>query len=262
MICSSIHSSVNFCVQTTVFTSAINVTKGTTSSRSGIDSGCFPSPNFSVDVFPRILMVFPQVTIDNLRSSFDFFVNHLCVLLHGETPVKLRLFLSKTFCFLLLILRCAERILYPSGFRCTSPSCGVLSALLRNWDIDGWDGRDQVAKLQLVSPLLARVAPAGHLGLAGCSFPLYRLGRNPLVRLACCWLCPATCCWLCSSRFFSSSLPCSTMSAALRAHRRFQLLFPRLFGLSFSMFFSLSSYPCCTTSFFFSPLAPRLWFLF
>ena len=89
-------------------------------SLSGIDSECFPSPNPSVDVFPRILIGSPQITIDHVRSSFDSFVNHLCVLLHGETPVKLkslRLSLSKTFCFLLLILSCAERIFCSSGFR-------------------------------------------------------------------------------------------------------------------------------------------------
>ena len=58
------------------------------------------------------------------------------------------------------------------------------------------------------------------------------LGRTPLVALpavgyallACCWLGSSACCWLCSSRFFSSFLPCSTMSAALRAHRRFDVL--------------------------------------
>ena len=60
--------------------------------------------------------------------------------------------------------------------------------------------------------------------------------------LAWCWLCSSACCWLCSSRFFSSFLSCSTISAALRAHRRFQLLFRRLFGFSFSLFFSLSWY--------------------
>ena len=40
---------------------------------------------------------------------------------------------------------------------------------------------------------------------------------------ACCWLCSCAC-WLCSSRFFSSFLPFSTLSAALRAHRRFDVL--------------------------------------
>ena len=103
------------------------------------------------------------------------------------------------------------------------------------------------------------------------------LGRSPLVGLACCWLCSclaccwprssaccwlcfSACCWLCSSRLFPSFLPFSTLSAALRAHRRFK-------------FFSLSSYPCCSFIFFsplarllwfclgFSPLAPWLWFL-
>ena len=49
---------------------------------------------------------------------------------------------------------------------------------------------------------------------------------------ACCWLCSSACCWPCSSaccwprssRFFSSFLPLSTLSAALRAHRRFDVL--------------------------------------
>ena len=98
----------------------------------------------------------------------------------------------------------------------------------------------------------APVAPPGHLhrslgasGLADCSFLLYCvsprnsprtspcLGCSPLVCLACCWLCSClACCWLCSSaccwlrssRFFSSLLPFSTLSAALRAPRRFDVL--------------------------------------
>ena len=52
--------------------------------------------------------------------------------------------------------------------------------------------------------------------------------------LACRWLCSSACCWLCYSRFFSSSL--------------------QIF-----VFFSLSSYSFCVTSFL-SPLNPRLWF--
>ena len=51
------------------------------------------------------------------------------------------------------------------------------------------------------------------------------LRRRPLVCSACRWLCSSACCWLCSSRFFSSLL--------------------QIF-----VFFSLSSYPCCFTSFF------------
>ena len=106
----------------------------------------------------------------------------------------------------------------------------------------------------------APIAPPGHLhrsldasGLADCSFLLYCvsprnsprtspcLGRRPLVCLACCclcsclaccwlrssaccWLCSFACCWLCSSGFLSSFLPFSTLSAALRAHRRFDVL--------------------------------------
>ena len=51
------------------------------------------------------------------------------------------------------------------------------------------------------------------------------LGHSPSVCLACCWLCSSfACCWLCSARFFSSFLPLSTFSAALRAHRRFDVL--------------------------------------
>ena len=52
---------------------------------SGILSVSSPFP--SVDVFPRMSDWFHlQVTIV-LRSFFDFSVNHLCVLLHGETQV-------------------------------------------------------------------------------------------------------------------------------------------------------------------------------
>ena len=74
-------------------------------------------------------------------------------------------------------------------------------------------------------------------GLADCSFLLYCvsprnsprtspcLDRSPLVCLACCWLCSCLAsCWRCSSRFFSSFLSFSTLSAALRAHRRFDVL--------------------------------------
>ena len=50
----------------------------------GIMSVSSPFP--SVDVFPRILTGSLQVTIV-LRSFFDSSVNHLCVLLHGETQV-------------------------------------------------------------------------------------------------------------------------------------------------------------------------------
>ena len=106
----------------------------------------------------------------------------------------------------------------------------------------------------------APIAPPGHLhrsldasGLADCSFLLYCvsprnspltspcLGRRPLVCLACCclcsclaccwlcssaccWLCSSACCWLCSSGFLSSFLPFSTLSAALRAYHRFDVL--------------------------------------
>ena len=99
------------------------------------------------------------------------------------------------------------------------PSCGVFSALLRNWDIAGWDGRDHLTKLQLVSPLLARIALAGHLGLAAA------------------FLCTVLSSYFASSRSQSFGSPClllallfsvlfilltcSTMSAALRARRRF-----------------------------------------
>ena len=77
----------------------------------------------------------------------------------------------------------------------------------------------------------------------GCSFLLYCasprtspcLGRSPLVCFACRWLCSSACCWLCSSASCSSSL-------------QFCLLF-----------FSLSSYSCCFTSFL-SPQARWLWF--
>ena len=78
------------------------------------------------------------------------------------------------------------------------------------------------------------------------------LGRRPLVGFACrwlcssldccwlcssacCWLCSSACCWLCSSRFISSSL-------------------------YISVFFSLSSCPCCFTSFF-SSFHRRLFWL-
>ena len=61
----------------------------------------------------------------------------------------------------------------------------------------------------------------------------------PLARLFCLLLallpavlCSSACCWLCSSRFFSSFLPFSTLSAALRAHRRFDVLLAVLVPVS------------------------------
>ena len=119
------------------------------------------------------------------------------------------------------------------------------------------------------------MAPPGHLhrsldasGLADCSVLLYCvsppnsprtspcLGRSPLVCLACgwlcsclaCWLCSSACCWLCSSRFFFVISPLLDDLA---------LLCERIVA---SMYFSLSSYPCCFTSFFLSPLTLWLWF--
>ena len=61
------------------------------------------------------------------------------------------------------------------------------------------------------------------------------LGRRPLICFACRWLCSSlACCWL---------LSCSASS----------WLFPSRFfssSLEIFVFFSLSSYPCCFTSFF------------
>ena len=62
--------------------------------------------------------------------------------------------------------------------------------------------------------------------------PRLCLGRSPLVcfafRFACRWPCSslACCCWLCSSRLFSFHRfsPSRRLSAALRAHRRFDVL--------------------------------------
>ena len=49
-------------------------------------SDCFFAKSFSRRVSENSDWVFLLVTID-LRSSFDFSVNHLGVLLHGETHV-------------------------------------------------------------------------------------------------------------------------------------------------------------------------------
>ena len=136
------------------------------------------------------------------------------------------------------------------------PSCGVFLALLRNRDIAGWDGRDHFAKLQLVSPLLTHIAPAGHLtGLAAtflCTVfsSNFASSRSQSFGSPCLLLAMLFSCLLlasCSSalllsyalrarRRFSSFLPCSTMRAALRAFTVFfNVLVRRLFGLSFSM---------------------------
>ena len=80
---------------------------------------CVPSvssPNPSSRRFSENYeLVLLQVKID-LRSSFDLSVNHLGVLLHGETQVP------------------------------------VLHGFLV--EVDLWDGRDHFAKLQLLLPLL------------------------------------------------------------------------------------------------------------
>ena len=79
------------------------------------------------------------------------------------------------------------------------------------------------------SPLVALPA-VGYALLAcrwHCSSTCFWLCSSTcfwLCSSACCWLCSSACCWLCSSQFFSSFLSCSTMSAALRAHRRFDVL--------------------------------------
>ena len=95
-----------------------------------------------------------------------------------------------------------------------------------------WDFRHPFVKLQLFLPLLPLLDICiGSWMLRDwltVAFPLQCvsphnsprtspcLGHSPLVCFACCWLC--------SSRFFSSFLPFSTMSAALRAHPRFDVL--------------------------------------
>ena len=85
------------------------------------------------------------------------------------------------------------------------------------------------------------------------------------------WLCSSACCWLCSSRFLSSFLPFSTLSAALRAHRRFDVLLAVLVPvlLLYLLFTTGSSAVVLsrilTTSSWlwsclgFSPLVPWLW---
>ena len=160
---------------------------------------------------------------------------------------------------------------------CVHDLCGIFTVFWTFWvaapELSGWFScTPRIPRWSRslewswsLRPASTRIAPAGHLGLAGCSFLMYCasprtspcLGRSPLVRfacrwlcsyLACRWLCSFACCWLCSSRFFSSLL--------------------QIF-----VFFSLSSYFRGFASFFspqahwlwfrlgFSPLAPWLWFL-
>ena len=150
-----------------------------------------------------------------------------------------------------------------------TPFCGVFSALLRDWDIDGWDGRDHCAKIQLVSSLLAHIALSGHLGVAGCNFPLCCgsprtspcLGRNPLIRLACRWLCSSASCWLCSSRFFSSSPLLDDERCSASAPSVSTSLSPTLRVELFDVLLAFLV-PVLLYFIFFSPLAPWLWFLF
>ena len=84
----------------------------------------------------------------------------------------------------------------------------ICSYMLRHWLAD--------AALLCTVPLLVLY----------CAFPRASpcLGRTPLVALPAVGYALLACYWLWSSRFFSSFLPCSTMSAALRAHRRFDVL--------------------------------------
>ena len=132
-------------------------------------------------------MVLLQATID-LRSSFDLSVSHLGVLLHGETLLH--------------------------GFHV---------------EVDRWDGRDNFAKLQLTLPLLdicigsCVLRGTGWLQLSSVVFFLVLrlcLGRNPLVRFACRWLC-------------SSCLPLAMLLSCLLLAMLFCLLLAMLFSVLF-----------------------------
>ena len=98
-------------LRTTVFAGALNVTQRTTRLSSWCQVLSVYSPNPSVDVFPRILTGSPT---SGLRSSFDFFVNHLGVIL---------LLVHLDF----VVLRHAVFVLF----------LWCLLCFLRNLDIDG-----------------------------------------------------------------------------------------------------------------------------
>ena len=135
----------------------------------------------------------------------------------------------------------------PSGFRCTS-SCSLRAAEL-TVIVQSSSLRNPSRSSGLVLLLLSCLVFGMVMITSPCScwtsasvlkcfgtgwltqpcfvlcFSLYFTVFLLVLRLlACRWLCPSACCWLCSSRFFSSFLSCSTMSAALRAHRRFDVL--------------------------------------
>ena len=133
--------------------------------------------------------------------------------------------------------------------------------MLNIWDwLTGWiaaghlqrwlDGLLQPYSVLCTSP---RISPClGHSPLVcfACRWLCSSSACCWLCSSACCWHCSSACCWHCSSRFFSSYLPfwtterCSASASSLRC-----------------TYFSLSSYPCCFTPFFFfSPLTLWLWF--
>ena len=76
------------------------------------------------------------------------------------------------------------------------------------------------------APVLDWLAGLLQPYFAFCSSSYYGLSRSQSFG---CFACRSlssclACCWLCSFRFFSSFLPFSRLSAALRAHRRFDVL--------------------------------------
>ena len=224
---------------------------------------CVSSPNPSVDVFPRIVTGSPSCNNWFSFCLWLLCESPLCSSARwNSSHSDFRCRRHSAFCFrswaVLNVAPC------PSGFRCTSscspravsvvssrvslaaeltaiehllqaerilhdlldflcrcfwavwlkPIFGMVMFTLF-WDASGLTGRLDCCSLTLYLPALRLVSVVVLLVFLACCW---------LCFFACCWLCSSACCWLCSSRFFSSFLPFSTMSAALRAHRRFNVL--------------------------------------
>ena len=95
----------------------------------------------------------------------------------------------------------------------------LLDICIVSWMLRNWLAGLQQPYLVFVLILVLRLVSVAVLWLL-CLL----LATLLLCSSACCWLRSSACCWLCSSRFFSSFLSFSTLSAALRAHCRFDVL--------------------------------------
>ena len=158
------------------------------------------------------------MTID-LRSSFDFSVNHLGVLLHGETQV---LVLHGFFVevdlwdgrghfaklqFVLPLLDICFRSWMLRDWLAAAFLCGVFLIVLRLVSVVVlWFALPALAMLLSCLPLLCSCLVLLLAMLLSClplaARVLFAVGFTALLPAV--GFCSSACCWLCSSRFFSS----------------------------------------------------------